>query len=67
MYDHKNETSHWKIVATAYRAEAALIRSEAERKAVALERDADSKEQLARHICILCTGSATCCGLEEKE
>ena len=61
MYDHRSETKHWKTVAAAYRAEAALIRSEAERKASALERDAERKEQLAHHICRLVTGDATVC------
>lgn len=62
MYDHRNETKHWKTVAAAYRAEAASVRSEAEKKASALERDAERKEQLAHHICRLVTGdTANCC------
>jgi hypothetical protein len=61
MYDHRNETNHWKSVAAQYRAEAAVIRSDAERKARSLELDADRKEILASHICQLVTGNSEAC------
>jgi len=63
MYDHRTETSYYRALAVEMRARAVLVRMEAEKKASALERDADRKDQLASHICRLCAGAgATCCG-----
>ena len=62
MYDHHDETRHWYTVAASLRAQAAEVRSEAERQARWLERDALQKEQLAANICRLCAGvNANCC------